>query len=105
MEVGKEKGFVLYDEMNDLLTDFPPGREFEDLLSDLDSAGVFNLFMPVRYLDDENGTFSFHRPSCEKGDYIDFRAEMDVLVAATSCPEDNIVNDFDPKGMLYRIFE
>ena len=32
MEVGKEKGFVLYDEMNDLLTDFPPGREFEDLL-------------------------------------------------------------------------
>ena len=74
-------------------------------MKDLDSAGVFNLFMPVRYLDDENGTFSFNRPSCEKGDYIDFRAEMDVLVAATSCPEGNIVNDFDPKGLLYRIFE
>jgi uncharacterized protein YcgI (DUF1989 family) len=74
-------------------------------MKDLDSAGVFNLFMPVRYLDDENGTFSFNRPSCEKGDYIDLRAEMDVLVAATSCPEGSIVNDFDPKGMLYRIFE
>ena len=74
-------------------------------MKDLDSAGVFNLFMPVRYLDDENGTFSFNRPSCEKGDYIDFRAEMDVLVAATSCPEGNIVNDFDPKGLRYEIFD
>jgi len=74
-------------------------------MRDLDSAGVFNVFMPVRYLDDENGTFSFCAPSCKKGDYIDFRAEMDVLVAATSCPEANIVNDNDPKGMKYQIFE
>ena len=41
MEVGKEKGFVLYDEVNDLLAEeFPSGREFEDLLTDLDTAGV-----------------------------------------------------------------
>ena len=41
MEVGKEKGFVLYDEVNELLAeDFSSGREFEDLLTDLDSAGV-----------------------------------------------------------------
>src|SRR5260370_7572877 len=41
MEVGKEKGFVLYDEVNELLAeDLNSGREFEDLLSDLDSAGV-----------------------------------------------------------------
>src|SRR5258708_20924647 len=41
MDSGKEKGFVLYDEVNELLAeDFPSGREFEDLLSDLDSAGV-----------------------------------------------------------------
>jgi RNA polymerase primary sigma factor len=46
MEVGKEKGFVLYDEMSDLLTDFPSGREFEDLLSDLDNAGVEILEEP-----------------------------------------------------------
>ena len=46
MEVGKEKGFVLYDEMNDLLTDFPAGREFEDLLSELDTAGVEILEEP-----------------------------------------------------------
>src|ERR1700730_17063253 len=47
MEVGKEKGFVLYDEVNDLLAEeFPSGREFEDLLTDLDSAGVEILEEP-----------------------------------------------------------
>jgi RNA polymerase primary sigma factor len=47
METGKEKGFVLYDEVSELLTeDFPSGREFEDLLTDLDSAGVEILEEP-----------------------------------------------------------
>src|SRR5712671_6545951 len=47
MEVGKEKGFVLYDDVNEVLAeDFPSGREFEDLLSDLDSAGVEILEEP-----------------------------------------------------------
>jgi RNA polymerase primary sigma factor len=47
MDVGKEKGFVLYDEMSDVLAeDFPSGREFEDLLTDLDSAGVEILEEP-----------------------------------------------------------
>lgn len=72
---------------------------------DLDSAGVFNAFMPVDYLDDEFGTMAFKPPSCEKGDYIDFLAEMDVIVAATSCPADNVVNDYNPKGMKYQIME
>jgi uncharacterized protein YcgI (DUF1989 family) len=61
--------------------------------------------MPISYLDDENGTVVYQRPSCEKGDYIDFLAEIDVLVAATSCPNDSIVNDYKCKGMQYRIFE
>ena len=47
MEVGKEKGFVLYDEVNDLIAEeFPSGREFEDLLTDLDTAGVEILEEP-----------------------------------------------------------
>src|SRR5438132_2908946 len=41
MEAGKEKGFVLYDEVSDLLTeDFPSSREFEDFLTDFDGTGV-----------------------------------------------------------------
>ncbi|MGH9611856.1 MAG: RNA polymerase sigma factor RpoD [Bryobacteraceae bacterium] len=47
LDSGKEKGFVLYDDVSDLLTDeFPSGREFDDLLSDLDSAGVEILEEP-----------------------------------------------------------
>ncbi len=47
MQVGKEKGFVLYEEVNDAIPeDFRAGREFEDLLSDLDGAGVEILEEP-----------------------------------------------------------
>ena len=74
-------------------------------MRDLDSAGVFNVFMPMRFLDDENGTWAYQRPDCEKGHSIDFLAEMDVLVAATSCPHDGIVNDYECKGIKYRILE
>jgi len=41
MDTGKEKGYVLYDEVNELLTeDYPGGRELDDLLTELDGAGV-----------------------------------------------------------------
>ncbi|MEO7145872.1 MAG: RNA polymerase sigma factor RpoD [Bryobacteraceae bacterium] len=47
MDAGKEKGFVLYDEVNELLAeDFAGGRELDDLLTDLDSAGVEILEEP-----------------------------------------------------------
>src|SRR5450755_4451624 len=47
MEVGKEKGFGRYDDVGELLADdFPTGREFEDLLTDLDPAGVEILEEP-----------------------------------------------------------
>jgi len=72
-------------------------------MRDLDSGGVFNVWMVIRFLDDENGSYEFQRPSCEKGDYIDFLAEMDLLVAATSCPDNNIINDFEPKAIKYQI--
>ena len=47
MDTGKEKGYVLYDEVNDLLTeDYPGGRELDDLLTELDTAGVEILEEP-----------------------------------------------------------
>lgn len=74
-------------------------------MRDLESDGVFNVFMPYRIADDENGTIYYIAPSCEKGDSIEFLAEMDVLVAATSCPNDSIINDNKPKGLKYQIYE
>ncbi len=47
MDVGKEKGFVLYDEVNEVVTeDFQGERDFAELLTDLDSAGVEILEEP-----------------------------------------------------------
>jgi uncharacterized protein YcgI (DUF1989 family) len=74
-------------------------------LEDVDSSGTFNVFMPIRFGDDENGPWIFLPPSCEVGDYIDFRAEINVLVAATSCPQANVINNFQPKAMKYQIYE
>jgi RNA polymerase primary sigma factor len=63
MEVGKEKGFVLYDEMSELLAEeFPSGREFEDLLTDLDSAGVEILDEPK---------LDFEKKVDESEDFVD----------------------------------
>src|ERR1700734_1828484 len=60
MEVGKEKGFVLYDEVNDLLAEeFPSGREFEDLLTDLDTAGVEILEEPKLDFEKKDETEEF----------------------------------------------
>ena len=40
MSAGKEKGYVLYDEVNDLLAeDYAGGRELDDLLSDSTAPG------------------------------------------------------------------
>ncbi|HLK22288.1 MAG TPA: RNA polymerase sigma factor RpoD [Bryobacteraceae bacterium] len=71
MEVGKEKGFVLYDEVNELLAeDFPSsGREFEDLLSDLDSAGVEIL---------EEPKLDFEKKSEEPDDLGDLELAQDT---------------------------
>ncbi len=47
MDTGKEKGYVLYDEVNDLLTeDYTGTRQLDDLLTELDSAGVEILEEP-----------------------------------------------------------
>jgi RNA polymerase primary sigma factor len=47
LDSGKEKGYVLYDEVNDLLSDeFRGGRELEDLLTEFDTAGVEILEEP-----------------------------------------------------------
>jgi len=47
MDTGKEKGYVLYDEVNELLTEgYPAGRELEEILTEFDSAGVEILEEP-----------------------------------------------------------
>jgi uncharacterized protein YcgI (DUF1989 family) len=57
-----------------------------------DIVDVFNVFMNVELRAD--GSFTILPPSARKGDYIELRAEMDVLAAVSACPADrNATND------------
>ncbi|HYI95833.1 MAG TPA: RNA polymerase sigma factor RpoD [Bryobacteraceae bacterium] len=62
VDSGKEKGYVLYDEVNDLLPDdIATGPELDDLLADFDSAGVEILEEPKLEFDkklDESEEFT-----------------------------------------------
>ena len=80
MSTGKEKGYVLYDEVNELLTEeYPGGRELEELLTELDSAGVEIL---------EEPKLEFEKKS-EEGEEVELEFVQDVLsqgdIAAHGC--------------------
>jgi uncharacterized protein YcgI (DUF1989 family) len=66
--------------------------------------GTFNIFMNGRV--DENGHYTFNTPLSKKGDYIDFLAEMDVLVAISACPEtESAINDYAAKPLKIEIYQ
>lgn len=53
-----------------------------------------NVFMncPIQ----PDGTFTIEEPTSKAGDYVDFTAEMDVLVAMSNCPQErNKCNAFN----------
>jgi uncharacterized protein YcgI (DUF1989 family) len=52
-----------------------------------------NVFMNVIY--EPGGSFTFAPPVIERGDFVDFRAMMDVLVAISACP-----NEGDLRGEI-----
>ena len=57
-----------------------------------------NVFMncPIQ----PDGTFTIELPSSKAGDYVDFTAETDVLVAMSNCPQErNKCNAFNPTPM------
>jgi len=57
-----------------------------------DIVDIFNVFMNVEVRPD--GSFTILPPTARKGDYIELRAEMDVLAAISACPADrNATND------------
>ena len=67
---------------------------------------TLNVFMNVVY--EESGSFNFAPPVINRGDYVDFRASMDLLVAISACPnERNLrgeINDFVAKPLKVEIY-
>ena len=55
-------------------------------LSEEDSHDNLNVHMNVK-IDGNTGEVSVDKTQCEKGDYIEFYAEIDLLVALSVCPE------------------
>lgn len=56
---------------------------------------AFNIFMNVQF--DESGKISVLPPTSQAGDYIKFRAQMDLLVCLTACSaEDSNGGSFKP---------
>lgn len=51
-----------------------------------DVPSPFNLFMNIPWSAD--GSLAFETPKSKPGDYILFRAEMDLVIAFSACPQD-----------------
>jgi uncharacterized protein YcgI (DUF1989 family) len=65
-----------------------------------------NAFVPFMNVGvNEAGRFEIREPSSESGDYYDLRAEMDLLVAVSNCPQErNPCNAFNPTPMGVLIY-
>jgi len=64
---------------------------------------VFNMFMNAGIND--KGLIYINPPTAKKGDYMDLRAEMDILCAISSCPDDtSVCNNHKPKPVGVKIF-
>jgi len=99
-----------YDSREELPSDYPTCSK--NLVNALNKFGlteinkvpnIFNLGMNVFI--NENQEREYKRPEFTKGDFTEFEAEMDVVVAISACPEAMIYNMFEPKGLCVQIFE
>jgi len=83
----------------------------ENLLSSLNKYGynyskcpnVFNFGMNLNI--DALPKIEFTSPTFTKGDYIEFEAEMDLVLCLSACPARARYNEFDPKGLKIVIYE
>lgn len=98
-ELAPEGGKTCWDLFTEVL------RPYGICEADIDPSGTFNVFQAIRHFNDETGSSKILEPPCKKGDYIEFLAEMDLLVASTSCPDTNQITSYKPKGHKIQIFE
>jgi urea carboxylase-associated protein 1 len=69
-----------------------------------DMVMSFNLFMnaPVQ----PDGSFAIVEPRSKPGDHIDIRADMDLIVCFSNCPQDlNPCNGFNPTALHVVVYE
>ena len=77
--------------------------EFGLTVDRLEPAAILSLFM--NWSIDKDARIHVEPPVARKGDYIDFLAEIDVLVGFSNCPCPNEANNFECKDMKIQVFE
>ena len=71
---------------------------------DIDEGCCFNIFMHIAF--DADKTFEIREPITKPGDYMNLRAEMDVVVGMSNCPQErNPCNGFNPTPMSITLFD
>lgn len=64
----------------------------------------FNLFMNIPW--DNGGNIDFKGPKTKKGDYVRFKAERDVVVVMSACPQDVLdINAKNPTDAHFLVEE
>jgi hypothetical protein len=72
--------------------------------SDFDFDCCFNINMNLTYGPD--GSMNLSEPLSKPGDYIDFRAETDLIVGISNCPQDrNPCNGFKPTPIQVQLLD
>ena len=97
-------GPMCSEELNRLRYDVPDTPNCRDnfamALTDwgFDRREIPNAFVPFMNVGvTEDGTFEIREPTSEPGDYYDLRAEMDLVIGVSNCPQErNPCNGFDP---------
>jgi hypothetical protein len=80
--------------------------EFGIELADVYSPSVLNAFANVKIDPKGEGEVRIAPPRSSKGDFMEFRAEMDVLVAVSACPDDlTAMNDHACKALEIQILD
>ncbi|WP_304038980.1 urea carboxylase-associated family protein [Mesonia mobilis] len=90
--------------------DEPHPSCFENLLINLEPYGIrpddiptaFNIFMNVQFQQD--GKLSVEPPTSKAGDYVIFKAEIDLIVGLTACSAEES-NNYTFKPIQYQILE
>ena len=66
-----------------------------------------NAFVPFMRVEVEaDGTMEIKEPTSKPGDYYDLRAEMDLVIGISNCPQErNPCNGFNPTPIGVIIYE
>lgn len=73
-------------------------------LTTKDIPGAFCPFMKV--IQHPDGSYEIQEPDSRAGDYLDLRAEMDLFVSISNCPQDkNPCNGFNPTPLQIIVFD